>query len=97
MSGSFKVGEVLVGVNFITHPDRNDMECIVIGGLDVSDAILVRTGEVVRACATYEVEWADGFVDNVQPKNLRRKQPPTGLATVLAWFTAPAPREVEAA
>lgn len=31
------------------------------------------------------------------PGDLRRKQPPTGLATVLAWFTAPAPREVETA
>lgn len=99
MTGGLPVGTVCIGQNYIHHAERNGMECVVIGGLDVSDAVIARTGEVVRACATYEVEWSDGFIDNVQPRHLRRKQPPTGELSILRMFdlTAPVPREVEVA
>jgi hypothetical protein len=46
---------------------------------------------------TYDIRVPGGDEFCAFPHELIPKQPPTGLATVLEWFTAPAPREVDAA
>lgn len=97
MSGPFKVGEVCIGQNFINWPEYNGAECIVLSPERIDGGVDPRSGEVSEFGPTHTVQWDDGRIANVATTNLRRKRPPTGLATVLAWFTAPAPRELEAA
>lgn len=94
MSGQFKVGEVLVGQNHIFDTSLNGMECTVVEGLEMRTSFA--TGVGLEEGMAYVVEWADGRVWDCDPRNLRRKQPPTGEESILRMFTAPAPREVEA-
>lgn len=97
MTGAFKVGEVCVGQNFIYDLAYNGTECVIIGEFRERMSIYDSGDITVSPC--YKVEWADGTITDVDHRNLRRKQPPTGLASILRMFdlTAPAPREVETA
>lgn len=96
MTGTFKVGEVCVGQNIDSRPEYNGCECIVIESESMKQGLHPFTGKRFDPKLLYTVRWSDGYLCYVEGCQLRRKQPPTGLATVLAWFTAPAPREVEA-
>ena len=73
----------------------NGIECTVVGapslGFDVISQSYAVSQETDTFCPDPQYYYFASAGD------LRRKQPPTGLATVLAWFTAPAPREVETA
>lgn len=97
MSGSFKVGEVAVGVNFVDSARFNGLECIVLEGLHVEAGREPSTGCWIAPEPCYFVEWADDYHSLAAPRNLRRKQLSTDLATLLARLTASAPLELEAA
>jgi hypothetical protein len=98
MTGPFKVGEVCIGQHFIMRPDRNGCECVVLTSARHMHVRCDTTGRP-HSGPMVEVRWADGWITNVMPSNLRRKRPPAGEESILRMFdvTAPAPREVEAA
>lgn len=96
MSGQFKVGEVLVGQNFIHMPSYNGMECVVLAGLQMRRGFGMATREPLFG-QMYRVQWANGYISSQFPRNLRRKQSPAGEESILRMFTAPAPSEVETA
>lgn len=93
MSTQFKVGEVLVGQNFVNRIQRNGQECIVIEGLFVTDHWDDITGEKHGPEPMYRVEWPDGDQVLVRPRNLRRKHPPYGEQSILRMFTQPMPQK----
>jgi hypothetical protein len=75
MSEQFKVGEVVIGCNHISHPEYNGCEAVVTSPLEFADGINLRTGE--RSCDfRYTVWWADGSVTRALPVHLRRRKPP---------------------
>jgi hypothetical protein len=70
----FQVGDLAVGRNYATLPDRNGMECVIISPLQLITALEVRSG----ACTTkprYHVRWADGLESVAQPHTLKRPTP----------------------
>lgn len=97
MKGQFKVGEVCIGQNFLPPLEYNGMECVIVEALAVVDCYCAVTGDVLPAEPRYCVQWSNGKVWAVKPMYLRRKQPPAGEQSILRMFTAPSPREVEAA
>lgn len=75
MSAPFKVGEVVIGCNHISHPEYNECEGVVTSPLEFSDGINLRTGEHSRDFR-YTVRWADGSATRALPIHLRRRKPP---------------------
>jgi hypothetical protein len=96
MSEQFKLGEVVIGQNFIYATHRNGDECIIIEPLRLHDAIGKYTRVISRE-ALYKVRWSDGEEICVAPVCLRRRQPPTtGEHTIMALFlTTPKAKERE--
>jgi hypothetical protein len=89
MSAQFKVGDICVGQNFINHPEKNGMECTVIGGLQMRYGVDFRTG-VAAWEMLYDVRWADGAESFQEPYTLRLKRPPTtGEQMIRSMFDAP--------
>jgi hypothetical protein len=85
-AGTFKVGDVCVGQNFIYDTCRNAMECTIVAGLEMRACFHAVVGANRRYC--YLVEWEDGVVATVGPMNLRRKEPPKPareIDTVVSW------------
>jgi len=70
---SFKIGDVVIGCNFIKKPDRNGMEGVIIEA-GVIDTVHHITWE--PSIADYGVEWSDGEIFYCKKRNLRKKQPP---------------------
>lgn len=89
---NFKVGEVLVGQNHVLMPERNGMECVVVGSLRTSEAKDI-LGNVTVA-ARYEVLWVDGRHTLAKPSYLRRKKPPTGEQSILSMFKVSPPKRI---
>jgi hypothetical protein len=74
MSAGFKVGEILIGQNFVDARWRNGMECVVMSpfflvALGFSDG----TSETCYAC---RVQWTDGDFGRQPARRLRRHKPP---------------------
>lgn len=68
----FKVGETAIGCRYYTRPDRNGMECKIIGPLRRVRALEVRSGaHTVKP--RYRVRWADGMESLARPHTLRPK------------------------
>jgi hypothetical protein len=78
MRSPFKVGDVCIGQNFVRDIDRNGVECTIIGGLEPRNYLDFHSGETFLLYC-HEVEWSDGLISSIQPKNLRRKQPPSDI------------------
>jgi hypothetical protein len=97
MSEQFKVGEVVIGQNFVFSTHRNGMEAEIIGGLSEREGWDEVTLEYY-ASTCYEVLWADGRITIQEPHYLRRRKPPTtGEESVLALFKRTPQREGEPA
>jgi hypothetical protein len=96
MTGAFRAGEVCIGQHFIMRADRNGCECVVLAAARHMHVRCDTTGRR-HAGPMVEIRWADGGETFVMPSNLRRKRPPSGEKSIMDQFTAPAPREVEAA
>lgn len=92
MSGNFKVGEVLVGQNFLVNTECNGQECVVIRGLAPSINRSWNTGDFLDISNVYEVQWSDGDICVVAPRNLRRKRPPVGEKFVMDMFKVSPPK-----
>lgn len=74
MSEQFKVGDICVGRGFVVLAHRNEMECEIIGGLEMRLGKCSITGKIYEA-AFYDVRWSDGGERLVSAHNLRRKPP----------------------
>lgn len=86
MNPSFKIGAICIGQNFVQFPERNGMECEIIGELKERRG-RGPTGKLFAALS-YRVHWADGKVYAVRPRNLRLKKPPVReIDTVVSWET----------
>ena len=78
----YKVGEILIGQNFVGSPRLNDMECEV---LEYGDYIAAFNNGV--PCARQEVKnrylvrWADGRETTTKERLLRRKRNPQELGS----------------
>lgn len=68
----FNVGEIAIGRNYVTLPDRNGMQCQVIAPLQVVTAFECGLGTDTTK-ARYQVRWADGLESFAQPHTLRRR------------------------
>jgi hypothetical protein len=99
MTGGFPVGTVCIGQDFSFATYRNGMECVIVHGLEMRAHCCQVSGIEYPPEPMYYVGWEDGTYSLVRPRQLRRKQPPTGEIAIMRMFdiTAPAPREVEAA
>jgi hypothetical protein len=75
MSAPFKVGEVVIGCNHISHPEYNGCEGVVISPLEYGEGVNLRTGEFSRDFR-HAVQWADGSFSRALPSYLRRRRPP---------------------
>jgi hypothetical protein len=75
MSTPFKVGEVVIGCNHISHPEYNGCEGVVISPLEYGEGVNLRTGEFNRDFR-YTVQWVNGSVSRALPINIRRRRPP---------------------
>jgi hypothetical protein len=69
---TFKVGEIAIGCNYITLPDRNGMECEIIEPLQLVTALECGRG-VMTTKLRYGVRWTDGLESVTQPFALRKK------------------------
>lgn len=89
----FKVGEAVIGQNFIVSTELNGMEAEIIGGLTMRrgfDAVTLEFAETM----CYEVMWATGAVSLQEPWYLRRRKPPTtGEESIIAMFRTTPKRE----
>jgi hypothetical protein len=95
MGEQFKVDEIAIGQNFTFSLNRNDMECEILAGpLESGICKCLATSEILPSSICYIVQWADGDTVYVEPKNLRKKRPPTtGEQAIRALFlVAPADR-----
>lgn len=93
MEGQFKIGEVLVGQNFVICPEFNGCECVVVGALKMREGINVATG-LLATDLQYAVQWSTGKITNARPYLLRRKQPPAGEQSILAMFKVSRPKRI---
>ena len=92
----YEMGVVYVWQNQIGEMAHlNGTECTVTSAPAVYWCVIARA--YIRGQKVDTPLSKPGYWYFASPGDLRRKQPPTGIVTVLAWFTAPAPREVEAA
>jgi hypothetical protein len=89
------VGTVCYGQNFRHTVKRNGMECVIVGPLKKRQGPREGTTEWVQDLSAYRVQWSDGSVRGVEPRNLRRRtqrQPDrrgfvaTGLRKILDLF-----------
>jgi hypothetical protein len=78
MNSPFKVGDVCIGQHFIKVPERNGMECTIIGPLMFALWIDAHSYQICPSYC-YLVQWSDGIIVNIAPENLRRKQPPSDM------------------
>lgn len=69
----FKVGDTAIGCCHATLPDRNGMECQIVGPLRQVRAFEVRRG-AYTVKPRYCVRWADGLVSLARPHTLRPKR-----------------------
>lgn len=93
----FKVGEIVIGQNFILATSRNGMEAEIIGALEMRQWIIRDTGRMGESVA-YKVRWADGEITSQEPPYLRRKKPPTtGEDAIMALLKRVPHREPEPA
>lgn len=74
MNGQFKVGDICIGQRFVVLAHRNEMECEILGGLEMRLGRCSITGRIYKA-AFYDVRWSDGGERLVSAHNLRRKPP----------------------
>ena len=70
----FKVGEIVIGQNFIRQLYRNSAECEIIGGLQTRTSTITGTTEVTIGMK-YKVKWSDGTI-TCQPEMYLKKKPP---------------------
>jgi len=71
----FEIGEIVIGQNFINWPERNGMECEIIGELKERGSSSLTTG-IYTVDECYEVKWEDGITSAQKPYFLRKKKPP---------------------
>ena len=76
----FKLGEIVVGQNFVISTHKNGMEGTIIGPLAKCEAIEKGTGRT-STHYRYEVEWANGDTTYQRPKYLRKLPPPQKTTT----------------
>ena len=91
MSEQFKIGDVCEGQNFVRSPDRNGMQCTIIGGLEIRRGRIPQTTESFE-CLMYRVHWADDDITAQPPYNLRKKRPPasdSGERSIMELFDRP--------
>lgn len=90
---NFKVGEVLVGHSFIFDTRYNGVECVVLQPAERVQSKHYTSG-IMSSDAKHLVKWADGQVNYVRPRNLRRKQPPAGEQFILDMFKLLQPKRI---
>lgn len=71
----FKLGEVVIGQGFVSHPQYNGLECEIVEELRHRDGRLLRDNSLIKA-SFYKVRWSNGEENGVFPQNLRRRKPP---------------------
>lgn len=71
----FEVGQIVIGQNFKSSPERNGMEAEITGTLQNRASRHVHTG-VITTAMRYELKWADGKEWAQEPHHLRKKKPP---------------------
>jgi hypothetical protein len=72
---TFKVGEIILGQNFIHETFRNNMEGEVISPLIYGEARQSADGAISKDWR-HHIRWSDGSVTVQQPKYLKKKPPP---------------------
>ena len=75
----FEVGEIVIGQNFITSPNRNGMECEIVGSLKMHKSYNRIRGAWKEAVG-HEVKWSDGKITYQESHYLRKKKPPEELS-----------------
>jgi hypothetical protein len=86
--GPFAVGEIVEGCNHIYDTHLNGMQCEITGRLAIRNGI--NPLGVEQDISAYFVRWSSGIETNTEPRNLRRRKPPTtGEQSVMQMFVAP--------
>lgn len=86
--GNFKVGEIILGQNFVHSTEKNGMEGQVVRSLSITTSRHIFTG-VISTEPMYFISWADGDLYNVRPKNIRRRPAPSGEKSIFEMFSNP--------
>lgn len=94
--GNFKVGEIVLGQNFVNATEKNGMEGQVVRALTITTSQNIFTG-VISTEPMYVISWADGCLRNVRPQNLRRRPAPSGEKSIFEMFSKPQIRDREIA
>lgn len=74
----FEVGDAVIGQNFTTMTDYNDMEGLVVGGY-AKHMCYKLNGEYLASPMVvfgYDVEWMNGKKVIIEEHRLRKKKPP---------------------
>lgn len=97
MSENIEVGAVCIGMGATWLFEKNGMECVVIGGLELRAYTSYASGEPKAFAAhCYLVRWADEEITCALPEQLRRKPPPQ-REEIGEWELCPwQPKQVEA-
>lgn len=87
MSGPFRLGEVVLGQNFVDFTEHNGEELLVVGGLEYRTVTCLTSLKTVSGMS-YKVQTKYGETFTCGPHQLRRRKPPTtGEESVLALFS----------
>ncbi len=85
MEAPFKVGEVVIGQNFVIDIEYNGMEAIVISAPEFTG--IIYPDGLIETCNACEVKWESGLREWQKISHLRRRKPPatdTGERTFMA-------------
>ncbi len=77
MSAQFKVGEIAITHGLDLSPAYNLRECVIIEGLHECGVVKdFGFDRLLPSVPTYFVAFSDGQQFEVEPRNLRKKEPP---------------------